>query len=184
MKNNNYVDRFEKKVIRFSVKEKLAIAAGVVFFILIYFMFFNVDKTPYGYASIPDNVFDYLKSSGSYSDALTSGKLVVLHCNKTDKRCTYNSTFQSALERAAENDAYKDKYEFVNLYLLKNTMLADSEGQEIIKQEKALRKVCRKFCVVNPSKKELYFYFEPKARDAMYLEDNLKALQNWGAKLN
>lgn len=179
---NNYIESFDKKVIKIGIKEKLSLVGGFILLIVLYFMFFYVDKTPYGYTDIPDAVNEYLQSNKNYSEAYKSGKQLVVYFGRYDKDYKYNKEFEGALERAMANEDLVELYDFVTFYPIKNTMLVDAEGQEILKNEKAFRKVCRKFCVINPKKKQLYFYFEPQVRDAQYLESNLEKLEFWGAK--
>ena len=51
-----YIDQYDKQKLSFGVKEKSAIGIGIVVLISIYFMFFHVDRTPYGYAEIPEKL--------------------------------------------------------------------------------------------------------------------------------
>ena len=111
--------------------------------------------------------------------------MLVLYTLKRDKKYKYPKQFQDALDVVMEMPELGKLYNFHELQVFRNNILFEGEkGEKILKGEKALRKVCRSFCVVNPAKKALYFYFEPKPRDAQYLQENLEKLEFWGAKLN
>ncbi len=180
-----YIDQYDKQKLSFGVKEKSAIGIGIVVLISIYFMFFHVDRTPYGYAEIPEKLDNYLKSSLHYKDEYNSGKMVVIYYDERDKEYKYNGRFKDALNIAERSQKIDELYEFVEFQQLKNNILFDGKkGEEILKGEKLLKKTCRKFCVMNPKKKALYFYFEPQTRDAQYLESNLEKLEFWGMKLD
>ena len=149
-------------------------------------MFFYVDKTPYGYAEIPEEVITYLSGSGNYyASDYNSGKMMVLYMLQRDRKYNYPKRFQDALDAVQKVSDLEEIYNFHELQPYRNNILFEGEkGEKILKGEKALRKVCRSFCVVNPKKKALYFYFQPKDRDAQYLQENLEKLEFWGAKLN
>lgn len=180
---NKYVDNFDKKVVKLGVKEKASIAVGIFLVICFYFMFFHVDKTPYGYADIPEKLDKYLQSSKYYGNAYNGDKMLVLYYNPSDKEYSYYKVFKDSLDSARRNKKISDLYEFVPFQIIKNNILFDGkEGEIILKGEKQLKKACRRFCIVNPKKKALYFYFEPKSRDVQYLESNLEKLEFWGVK--
>lgn len=184
---NNYVNRFDKQVSTFGIKEKMAVVFGAVLIVIFYFMFFHVDKTPYGYDEISEELNTYLSGSdGSYSQEYNSSKMLVLYIDRKDEKYyKYPKQFQDALDAAKENPELAELYNFKNIWVFRNNILFDGEkGERILKGEKELRKTCRSFCVINPKKKALYFYFEPKERDAQYLQENLEKLEFWGAKLN
>lgn len=181
--DNKYVNKYT--VSTFGVKEKLAVALGVVLAIVLYFMFFHVDKTPYGYAEIPDDVDAYMKTADNYSRFYGKGKMLIMYYDKRDKDNPYSKTFKDAIESAKRNQKISDLYEFRPFNVLKNNVVFDGkEGEKKIIGEKAVKKVCRSFCIVNPEKKALYFYFKPEQRDVQYLESNLEKLEFWGAKLD
>ncbi len=183
---NNYVNKFDKQVSTFGIREQLAVVFGIILAVVIYFMFFYVDKTPYGYAEIPEDLVTYLSGAGNYyAEDYNSGKMLVLYTLKRDKKYKYPKQFQDALDVVMETPELGELYNFHGLQPYRNNILFEGEkGEKILKGEKALRKVCRSFCVVNPKKKALYFYFQPKDRDAQYLQENLEKLEFWGAKLN
>ncbi len=183
---NNYVNKFDKQVSTFGIREQLAVVFGIILAVVIYFMFFYVDKTPYGYAEIPDEVITYLSGSGNYyASDYNSGKMMVLYMLQRDRKYNYPKRFQDALDAVQKVSDLEEIYNFHELQPYRNNILFEGEkGEKILKGEKALRKVCRSFCVVNPKKKALYFYFQPKDRDAQYLQENLEKLEFWGAKLN
>lgn len=183
---NNYVNKFDKQVSTFGIREQLAVVFGIILAVVIYFMFFYVDKTPYGYAEIPDEVITYLSGSGNYyASDYNSGKMMVLYMLQRDRKYNYPKRFQDALDAVQKVSDLEEIYNFHELQPYRNNILFEGEkGEKILKGEKALRKVCRSFCVVNPKKKALYFYFQPKERDAQYLQENLEKLEFWGAKLN
>ena len=66
---NKYVKKYT--VSSFGVKEKLSVALGIVIAIILYFMFFHVDKTPYGYEEIPEDVDAYMKTADNYSRSVS-----------------------------------------------------------------------------------------------------------------
>lgn len=180
-----YIDQYDKQNLSFGVKEKSAIGIGIVVLISIYFMFFHVDRTPYGYAEIPEKLDNYLKQSDHYKNAYNSGKMIIIKYNENNDEYKYNPRFKDALDIAERSQKVADLYEFVNFKRLNNNILFDGkEGEIILKGEKLLKKNCRKFCIMNPKKKALYFYFEPQTRDAQYLESNLEKLEFWGMKLD
>ncbi len=183
---NNYVNKFDKQVSTFGIREQLAVVFGIILAVVIYFMFFYVDKTPYGYAEIPEEVITYLSGSGNYyASDYNSGKMMVLYMLQRDRKYNYPKRFQDALDAVQKVSDLEEIYNFHELQPYRNNILFEGEkGEKILKGEKALRKVCRSFCVVNPKKKALYFYFQPKDRDAQYLQENLEKLEFWGAKLN
>ncbi len=180
MRKNNYVDSFNKKTLKLGVKEKISAAVGALVLVAGYFMFFHVDKTPYGYVDIPDKLDEYLKESSYYSSAYKSGKMVVFFYSDKDDTYKYEKTFKDNIERVQLIDKISNLYEFVNFRRLRNNILMEDDGEKILKGEKLLKKTCRKFCIMNPKKKSLYFYFEPRPRDSQYLEGNLEKLEFWG----
>lgn len=183
---NKFLDKFDKQVNTFGPKEIMYAVGFVVLAVILYFTFFHVDKTPYGYEDISENLATYLADKDSYYDEeYKDGKMLVLYTVKRDPLYKYPKNFQDALDAAMENETLNELYNFKSLTVLRNNILFDGEkGEKIIKGEKELRKACRSFCVINPKKKALYFYFEPKERDAQYLQENLKKLEFWGAKLD
>ena len=184
--NNNYVNKFDKQVSTFGIKEKMAAVLVGILAIVIYCMFFHVDKTPYGYADIPEDVVEYLSGSGNYyALEYNSDKMLVLYTLQRDRKYNYPQQFQDALDAVQKVPELEEIYNVHELQPYRNNILFEGEkGEKILKGEKALRKVCRSFCVINQKKKALYFYFEPKPRDAQYLQENLEKLEFWGAKLN
>ncbi len=184
--NNNFINKFDKQVSTFGPKEIMAAIFFVVLCVIIYFTFFHVDRTPYGYTEISEELASYLAGSdSSYSEDYNSGKMLVLYLARRDKEYKYPKQFQDALDVAIDDSEMGELYNFRELQILRNNILFEGEkGERIIKGEKELRKTCRSFCVVNPKKKALYFYFQPKERDAQYLQENLEKLEFWGAKLN
>lgn len=186
MDNNNYVNKFEKKVSTLGMKEILSVVGLFVLCIIFYFTFFHVDKTPYGYEEISEDLAAYMASQDSYyHDDYTSGKMLVLYTAQSDPLYKYPKNFQDSLDVAIKNEELNELYNFSELTIVRNNLLFEGEkGERIIKMEKELRKVCRSFCVINPKKKALYFYFQPKERDAQYLQENLEKLEFWGAKLD
>lgn len=72
---NKYVKKYT--VSSFGIKEKLSVALGIVIAIILYFMFFHVDKTPYGYAEIPEDVDAYMKTADNYSRFYGKGKMLI-----------------------------------------------------------------------------------------------------------
>ncbi len=184
--NNNFINKFDKQVSTFGPKEIMAAIFFVVLCVIIYFTFFHVDRTPYGYTEISEELASYLAGSdSSYSEDYNSGKMLVLYVARRDKEYKYPKQFQDALDVAIDDSEMGELYNFRELQILRNNILFEGEkGERIIKGEKELRKTCRSFCVVNPKKKALYFYFQPKERDAQYLQENLEKLEFWGAKLN
>lgn len=183
---NNYINKFEKNVNTFGAKEIMYAVGFVVLVIVLYFTFFHVDKTPYGYEELSEELSSYLANKDSYYDEeYNEGKMLVLYTSKRDPLYKYPKNFQDSLDVAIENEEFKELYNFKPLTVLRNNILFEGEkGERIIKGEKILRKACRSFCVINPKKKALYFYFQPKERDAQYLQENLKKLEFWGAKLD
>ena len=184
--NNNFINKFDKQVSTFGPKEIMAAIFFVVLCVIIYFTFFHVDRTPYGYTEISEELASYLAGSdSSYSEDYNSGKMLVLYVARRDKEYKYPKQFQDALDVAIDDSEMGELYNFRELQILRNNILFEGEkGERIIKGEKELRKTCRSFCAVNPKKKALYFYFQPKERDAQYLQENLEKLEFWGAKLN
>ena len=184
--NNNFINKSDKQVSTFGPKEIMAAIFFVVLCVIIYFTFFHVDRTPYGYTEISEELASYLAGSdSSYSEDYNSGKMLVLYVARRDKEYKYPKQFQDALDVAIDDSEMGELYNFRELQILRNNILFEGEkGERIIKGEKELRKTCRSFCVVNPKKKALYFYFQPKERDAQYLQENLEKLEFWGAKLN
>lgn len=178
-----YIEKYDKQALTVGLKEKLAVIIGVVILVSSYFMFFHVDKTPYGYEDIPDNVDEYLKTSEYYSSHYKSGKMLVLYYSERDDDYEYEKSFKDALDVAMQDKALEEIYDFYPFKRLRNNLLMDDKGQKVVKGEKILRKSCRKFCIMNPKKKELYFYFEPAQRDSQYLMKNLANLEFWGIEL-
>lgn len=180
---NKYVEKYNKTGL--GKKEKLAVAIGAVMVVILYFMFFHKDTTPYGYAVIPDKLHEYLQSADNYSKDYNEGKMFVLYYNERDKENPYSKAFKDAVASAQRNKKVSELYSFKTFTMLNNNVLFDGkEGEAKIKGEDALKKVCRKFCIVNPGRKAVYFYYMPKARDIQYLESNLEKLEYWGAKLD
>lgn len=185
--NNNFINKFDKQVSTFGPKEIMYAVICVVLAIVIYCTFFHVDRTPYGYEEISDDLATYMASAdSSYNDYYNSGKMLVLYIDRKDKdNYKYPKTFQDALNVAMEDPELAELYNFENILIFRNNILFDGEkGERILKGEKALKKACRSFCIVNPKKKALYFYYQPKERDAQYLQSNLEKLEFWGAKLD
>lgn len=182
-KKTKYTEQFDKKDLKF--KDFIPVIAAVGMVIAIYFMFFHKDRTPYGYAEIPEKLDAYMKTSDYYSKAYNSGKMLVVYYSQRDKDCKYFKMFSDAIDTAERNKKVHDLYEFIPFQSLKNNVLFEGKkGEEILKGEKALKKACRSFCMINPKKKALYFYYQPKNRDVQYLESNLEKLEFWGIKLD
>ncbi len=179
-----YAQRYDKQALTVGIKEKIAIVVGVVILIFSYFNFIYEDKTPYGYAEVPKKLDSYLRESDYYSKEYKSGKMLVVYYEDRDESYKYEKSFMDALTVVMQDEAMKELYEFRAFRRFRNNMMMDDDGQKVLKGEKMLKKNCRKFCVINPKKKELYFYFEPSQRDTQYLKSNLEKLEFWGMNLD
>ena len=186
MVQNKYVNKYT--ISTFGIKQKAAVILGVLLIVLFYFMFFHVDKTPYGYDEISPKLDEYLKTAEPYAvEYNKADKLIVMYYHKRDKdkHNTYPNTFRNEIESAKEDPKFAEYMTFKTFRMLKNTILFDGEkGEAIVNGENELKKVCRDFCIINPKKKAVYFYFKPAIRDTQYLNGNLEKLQFWGAKLD
>jgi len=182
-KKTKYTQQYDKKEMK--IKDYIPVFAAVFVILAFYFIFFHKDKTPYGYADIPEKLDAYLKVSSQYSKSYNGDKMFVLYYAPNDKDNKYSKMFREAVETAARNKKVDELFDFVPFYIVKNNLLFEGKkGEDIIKNEKELKKVCRSFCMVNPKKKQVYFYYEPKVRDIQYLESNLEKLEFWGIKLD
>lgn len=192
MAGNKFTKKYSKKE-GFGVKEIIAILLVIPIAIYVYLNFMYVDKTPYGYDSYNQDVHEYLMSSPNYQAAYTSGKKVILHYHPKDKDNPYFGLFKKALDDIKRITDISDMYEFASYVSMNDNRYYDKDtAGKLLKNEKALKRVCRSFCVINPQKREVYFWFEPKQRDLSkaastdgkeVLIDNLKALEFWGIEL-
>lgn len=192
MAGNKFTKKYSKKE-GFGVKEIIAILLVIPIAIYVYLNFMYVDKTPYGYDSYGQEVHEYLMSSPNYQAAYTSGKKVILHYHSKDKDNPYFGLFKKALDDIKRITDISDMYEFASYVSMNDNRYYDKDtAGKLLKNEKALKRVCRSFCVINPQKREVYFWFEPKQRDLSkaastdgkeVLIDNLKALEFWGIEL-
>ncbi len=179
-----YIEKYDKKALTLGIKEKIAVVIFFGLIIAIYFMFFHVDKTPYGYTEIPEALDTYLKDSPYYGNKYKGDKMIVFYYADKDPEYQYEKGFQDALESMKINENMQELYEFQPYYRMRNTKLLDDDATSVLKGEKLLKKTCRKFCIMNRAKKQAYFYFEPKSRDIQYLQSNLEKLEFWGMKLD
>lgn len=192
MAGNKYTKKFGNKN-ALSLKEKITIALVLPVAIVCYFYFFHKDTTPYGYDKYDESVHEYLMTSPNYNSAYTSGKMVVISYHNRDKANPYFGLFKKALEDIQRISEINDLYAFATFYMMSNNRDFDEDATKILlKNEKALKKVCRSFCVVNPQEREVYFWYQPKQRDLSLSNDvngkevlieNLKSLEFWGMKL-
>ena len=121
---NNYVNKFDKQVSTFGIREQLAVVFGIILAVVIYFMFFYVDKTPYGYAEIPDEVITYLSGSGNYyASDYNSGKMMVLYMLQRDRKYNYPKRFQDALDAVQKVSDLEEIYNFHELQPYRNNIL-------------------------------------------------------------
>lgn len=192
MAGNKFTKKYTKKQ-KLGWKEWTAIVLSVPIAVYVYMNFFYKDTTPYGYDKYDESVHDYLMQSPNYSPAYTSGKMVVIYYHSRDKNNPYFGLFRKAIDDIQRISEINDLYSFATFFMMTNNRYFDGEQTKVLlKNEKALKKVCRSFCVVNPKKRAVYFWYQPRQRDLTVtadingkevLIDNLKALEFWGAEL-
>jgi len=192
MAGNKFTKKYTKKK-TIGWKEILAIILVIPVTLFVYFNFFYEDKTPYGYDKYGEDVHEYLMHSPTYSPAYTSGKMVILSYRGNDKENPYFGLFTKSIEDIQRISEISDIYEFAHFYVMTSNRYFDGDQTKVLlKNEKALKKVCRSFCVINPEKREVYFWYRPRQRDLTLsadinkkdiLIDNLKTLEFWGAEL-
>lgn len=180
MGKTNYINRLDYKL---TIKDKLYIVLAICVAILLYFKFVHVDKTPQGYATISPELHEFLKTSDYYGKSYNSGKNIVLY-RTNEEKVQYSKEFENNLRLAAKNDELLKKYEFVSFQVLSNKVLFDVKtGEKVMKASAKLQKTCRKFCIINPAKQQLYFYFDPQAKEGEALTSILNSLEFWGIKI-
>lgn len=192
MAANKFTKKYGNKY-KLGWKEWTAIVLAIPIAIFVYMNFFYKDTTPYGYDKYGEDVHDYLMHSPNYSSAYTSGKKVVIYYHNKDKDSPYFGLFKKALEDIQRISEISDMYEFATYFMMSNNRYFDGEQtKKLLKNERALKKVCRSFCVINPEKREVYFWYQPKQRDLSTSNDingkevlieNLKSLEFWGSEL-
>lgn len=180
MGKTNYINRLDYKL---TVKDKLCIVIAICFAIFFYFKFFHADSTPQGYANISPELHEFLKTSDYYNKFYNSGKKIVLY-HANEAKFEYDKEFTDSLAFAAKNPELTANYEFVPFQILSNSVLFDLKtGEKIMKSTEELQKTCRAFCIINPEKQQLYFYFKPLAKEGKVLQSTLTNLQFWGIKI-
>ncbi|MBR5556094.1 hypothetical protein IKU74_08800 [bacterium] len=179
---------------KFGLAQKLAIGALVTLLLFPLTLIGKTDTTPYGYEKLTPEVINYLSTSPHYSQAYHSGKMVVLYMHKDDKYNDYFGYFKNAVEKMPRMRELDALYKFETLYLIPQKQPSNNPHyKEIIKNEKALRKQCRRFCIVSPAINELYFYYQPRQVDLTksnnqeqtdVLKEKLLMLKYWGIELH
>ena len=135
--NNNFINKFDKQVSTFGPKEIMAAIFFVVLCVIIYFTFFHVDRTPYGYTEISEELASYLAGSdSSYSEDYNSGKMLVLYVARRDKEYKYPKQFQDALDVAIDDSEMGELYNFRELQILRNNILFEGEKAKESSKEK------------------------------------------------
>ena len=168
-----------------TLKDKLTAAAAVLFLVFTYFKFFHTDKTPQGYVNYSDEIVSFLRDSDDYKNAYASGKkLVIYNTENASKKWPYPQEVIDQINELAKNKQYSANYEFLILKKLRNTVLFDKEkGEATVKAHNELKKQCRRLCVINPKKQQLYFFYDPNATTAENLPKILETLEFWGIKI-
>lgn len=180
MSKTNYINRLDYKL---SIKDKLYIVLAIFVAILLYFKFVHVDKTPQGYAPISPELNEFLKTSDYYGKSYTSGKKIVLY-QANETKDPYNQEFMNELLLASKNPELLADYEFMTFQILSNKVVLDVKtGEKVMKASAELQKTCRKFCIINPAKQQLYFYFDPQAKEGKALSSILNNFEFWGIKI-
>lgn len=143
----------------------------------------------YGYEALGEEVHSYLSTSSHYGGAYNSGKMLVVYYHPKDERNEYFGNFKSALNDLSRVSEIRRLYRFVTF--LREEKMGDDK--DLVRNEKMFKKMCRSFCIVNPQRRELYYYTKvrtsdltrnpenPRNRDV--LEDDLKQLEFWGIDL-
>lgn len=178
------VEYIKKTDFKATTKDKIMASVAIVVAILIYFQFFHVDKTPEGYQVMSPELTAYLKSSEYYKETFNGNKKIVLFYPKGSK-IQYPVEFSDSIQAAKKNPEYNEKYVFLPFETIKNNALFDiKEGEKLVKYTAELKKDCRSFCIVNPTKGQLYFYYAPSKKEAENLTKILDRLQYWGLKMD
>ena len=159
----------------------------------VYWYFFYEDPTPYGYDSYGESIHEYLMQAPNYQAAYTSGKKVIVHYYDKDDSNPYFGLFKKAINDLQRTSDITEMYEFAHFFNMTNNRYFDGEQTKyVMKNERAMKKLCRQFCVINPEKREVYFWKQPRQRDLTRTTDiegkevlieHLKSLEHWGIKL-
>ncbi len=124
----------------------------------------SVDKMQRGTEKISDGLDGYLMKSDFYGPAYSKGEKIIAY-PPLDNTCPFGKAFMNTFEAAMNNPQYTSDYKFI-------AFEPDRSSMEFYTK-------CHTLCIINPLKKEL-FYFNgvgPKAAEKFtYILDELK---NW-----
>ena len=133
----------------------------------------EMGKIKYGFKKIPENISDYLKISESFSPYYNAGKKFAIYFTGAD--CPYAQMFDSAIAPIVSSPDYQQAYNFMSIDVGQGvrTFTNMKEAQADIE----FNRLCEEFCIVNPSKSEIFSINgvgEEEAARLSYIFDNLK----------
>jgi len=134
--------------------------------------------TPQAYAKntkkLAPELVDYLKKSNKYGTYYNQNKKFAIYF--TGMNCPYGEAFANAMSAIVNDPSYKDSYNFYAMDA--NQTSAQFNSNEEAKNDVDFSNLCNAFCIVNPSKNELYYLDGVGEEDAANIKttfDNLKA---------
>ena len=146
----------------------------------------------YGYEPLGEEVHSYLSSSPHYGKGYNSGKMMIVYYHQKDEANEYFGNFKTALADLSRVSEIRALYTFVPFIYDKGDGKF-SKDKDLMRNERLFKQLCRSFCIVNPLRRELYFYYKPRTSDLTrnpdnprnrdVLEDDLKKLEFWGIDL-
>lgn len=139
----------------------------------------SATSTPAQYSkntdTIPENIVAYLQKSETYSGYYNQNKKFVIYY--TGANCPYLQSFLTSLNAITNDAQYQQYYNFMPVDA--NRMAVFNSKEDARNDTYFNMKLCHEFCIVNPAKKEIFFFDGIGEEEATMLPSVFNDLKNW-----
>ncbi len=124
----------------------------------------TMDKRQRGTEAITEGLDRYLSNSDFYKDAYNRGEKIIAY-PPLDNTCPFGQAFMKAFESAMSNPQFTSDYKFIAF--------------EPARGNTEFYTKCHTLCIINPAKKELFYFNGVSPTIAEKFPDILNKLKDW-----
>lgn len=133
----------------------------------------GLDGINYAIKTLPDNVVQYLKTKSEYKDLYTDKKFVIYFVGAD---CPYAQAFIDAIDPVSSNSEFSSKY---NFYPQEASGSKTFDNMDDANADIEFSNTCHEFCIVNPSKNEIFAIDGVGYEEAEKVGSIIEQLKDW-----
>lgn len=134
----------------------------------------GMDGINYFVKNLPDDIVIYLQTKSQYKNLYSPDKKLVIYYVGAD--CPYAKAFTDAIDPLTSNSKYTIKY---NFYPQNASGIEKYDTIEEAQTATNFSNTCQEFCIVNPSKNQIFAINGIGVKEAAKIPEILDQLSDW-----